>query len=100
MREKKVSLVILQGESPNYESLVDHNLNNNSNSRENEIMKFSENGQLASKISSGNNLKHLSGEISGRIPQEMKGLLGNVNVQIQRAISHKRTSFASIAGFT
>ena len=51
-----------RAESPNCESLLNHNLNSNSHSKEYEIRRFAENGQLASDISLDNNLDHLSRE--------------------------------------
>ena len=54
-------------ESPNYETLVDHNSNSDSTSRENKIRRLAENGRLTSEISSDSNLNHQSGEITRRI---------------------------------
>ena len=52
------------------------------------IRRFVEIGQRTSEISSNIKLSHLSFETNNRrITQEMNGLLDNVNVQIQRAIS-------------
>ena len=73
-------------ESPKYRSLIDHNLNSNLNSRENEIRRLAEDEQLPCEISSGNNSNHLSGELNRRITQKMNWLL-NINVHIQRTFN-------------
>ena len=75
-----------RAESPNCESLMNHSLNSNSNSRDNESRRFAENGQLASEISLDTNLNHLSGESNRRITQLMNGLFDNNNVLVQSAI--------------
>ena len=86
VREKKMfGNFARRPESLNNQSLIDHNLNSNSNSKENEIRRFAENGQPASEISSDNNLNRLSGEFNKRITEKLNGLFDNGNVQIQRA---------------
>ena len=62
-------------EGSSYDDLVDHNLNFQSDSGENETSQFAGNGQYSGEIDSSCEMQRLSGELNQRITQEMNGLL-------------------------
>ena len=74
-------------ESRSNDTLVDHNSNNHSNSRENEIRAFAGNGQISEEISANNEMNRLTGKLNQRIAQEINGLMSSVSMQMQRVIN-------------
>ena len=76
--------------SPSYDALVDLNTNSHSNSGENEIKRFAENGHNSREIDASSEINWLSGELNQSITQEMKDLMSHVISQIQSATSEAK----------
>ena len=74
-------------ENPNYNALVNHDVNSHSNSKEDEIRGYAGIGQNSREADFSSEINRLSGELNQRITQEMNDLMSSVSSQIQRGIS-------------
>ena len=77
--DNEFDISIRKPESPNHDTLIVHNSNSRSNSKQNEIMGLARNGQMSRKTNSDNELNRLSGEMNQRITQDMKALMSSVS---------------------
>ena len=84
--ESEVTNFVRRPESPSYNTLINHDVNSHSNSREDEIKVYAGNGHKSGEVDSSSEINRSSGELNQRITQEMNDLMSNVCSQIQRAI--------------
>ena len=82
-QERELSNSVRRPESPNYNALVNHDVNSYPNSREDEIRGYARNGQNSGEVDSSSENSRLSGELNQRITQELSS-------QIPRAISEAK----------
>ena len=88
--ECEFSNSVSRPESPSYNALVNHYVNSHSNSREDEIRRYAENGQNSREADSSSEINSLSGDKKQRITQDMNDFMCSVSTQLHRAINEER----------
>ena len=67
--ESEVTNSVRRPESPSYNTLINHDVNSHSNSREGEIKGYAGSGHNSGEVDSSSEINRLSGELNQRITQ-------------------------------